>query len=252
MSEFVEGDCWGYPKFMYIDNLYREGYLTQEDEGLDIRFYIRPPLYSQQAKDQERYIKILEDKITSMQNIINKYEEMYAEKGIDMNTKNKEEIKELGEENKVLISTKRNNKSNEEQNEDVLKVDENKNKPITTEDDMKEKKVNENEIEDEKEPLMKGEVFDAHSIKVISPNPESKEKIFQEISNRCLSELRPEKQLMLNIKRKIERSTKHNNLKKTSLSATGTPSKRQNEKLLNNSNDIVKSKELEEALTFND
>jgi hypothetical protein len=216
---------------MYIDNLYREGYLTPDDERLEIRFYVRAPLHSQQAKDQEKYIKSLEAKVISLQTTISKYEKVCTEKGIDINSKNKEE------EGKNVIDINTKEELNEVQVKSSLRLDT---------DAMEEKKVNEGEVEDGKESLMKEEVFDAHSTRVRSPK--LKENVFQEISNKCLSELKSEKQLMLNIKRKTERNSKPP--KRTSLSATSTPNKKK-EKQLNNSNNIGRSKDLGEIISSN-
>lgn len=85
VSEFVANDCWGYPKFVHIEDLYKEGYLTPENEKLLIRFYIRAPLYCQQSRDQKHYIAQLEAKIHSLSENVSKYEKACSEKGISVN-----------------------------------------------------------------------------------------------------------------------------------------------------------------------
>ena len=106
VSEFITGDCWGYPKFMHIEDLYKEGYLTDEKEKLVIKFYVRAPFYSQQANDQERYIKTLENKINEMQEKLAEYEKGSKEKGVKVDNKSKHEILEIQnieEEKKIVI-----------------------------------------------------------------------------------------------------------------------------------------------------
>ena len=99
VSEFIEGDCWGYPKFMYIEDIYNEGYLDPNEEKIEIKFYIRPPFYLQQARDQEKYIKKLETKMKAMKCEMDNYKKMCNEKGINID--NKHENTEINiEENK--------------------------------------------------------------------------------------------------------------------------------------------------------
>ena len=87
ISEFVAGDSWGYAKFMHIEDVYKEDYLTQEDEKLIIKFYIRAPTYAQHARDQQRYIAQLEEKMKLMKENMEKYEKTCSEKGIKVEVK---------------------------------------------------------------------------------------------------------------------------------------------------------------------
>lgn len=82
VSEFVAGDCWGYPKFAHIEDLYSEGYLNEDRETLVIKFYIRAPLYSQQAREQERYIARLEGQLKAMKEDVEKYKKICIEHGL--------------------------------------------------------------------------------------------------------------------------------------------------------------------------
>lgn len=267
VSEFVEGDCWGYPKFMYIEDLYREGYLMQEKEKLVIRFYVRAPLYSQQAKDQEKYIRKLEEKIKTMQKTIDNYKEICAKEGVSVSAKNEQDANtKQSEEDKAIIlpeQTEAKISPNADKAEDPLKPESpSKAKPIDENNpDIFETGI-ENGIQNAsaKEEVKSGfaedvkesredvkEAFDVAVNKANSPAPESGAKILGEISNKCLSELKPERQTAVNSGRIM-----YNPVKKISVSATGTPDKKHSDKQLNNSNDVCKSKELDEAANAND
>jgi tripartite motif-containing protein 37 len=58
-SEFEVGECWGYNRFFLLEALIREGFL--ENDTLILQFQIRPPTYQQKSRDQEWYIKQLEN-----------------------------------------------------------------------------------------------------------------------------------------------------------------------------------------------
>ena len=85
ISEFAPKDCWGYPKFIYIEDLYKDGYINEE-EKLVLKFYIRAPLYAQHVKDQRNYIKELEEKLKAMESDIEKCKKL---------DNNKQETKEI-------------------------------------------------------------------------------------------------------------------------------------------------------------
>jgi tripartite motif-containing protein 37 len=58
-SEFEVGECWGYNRFFLLEALIREGFL--ENDTLILQFQVRPPTYQQKSRDQEWYIKQLEN-----------------------------------------------------------------------------------------------------------------------------------------------------------------------------------------------
>eukprot|EP00826_Nyctotherus_ovalis_P008538 TRINITY_DN12215_c0_g1_i1.p1 TRINITY_DN12215_c0_g1~~TRINITY_DN12215_c0_g1_i1.p1 ORF type:complete len:253 (-),score=77.46 TRINITY_DN12215_c0_g1_i1:32-790(-) len=251
---------------MYIEDLYREGYLMQEKEKLIIRFYVRAPLFSQQAKDQEKYIRKLEEKIRTMQKTIDNYKEIYAKEGVGVDTKNEQDANiKQPEEDKAIIPPEQaeiKKTVNPDKTEDPLKpegpskakpIDENN--PNILETDIQtniqninaEEEVKGNFAEDIKESREDvKEAFDVSANKANSPVPESGAKILGEISNKCLSELKPERQVAVNTGRIM-----YNPAKKISVSATATPDKKHSDKQLNNSNDVCKSKELDETANVN-
>lgn len=143
VSEFAAKDCWGYPKFMYIDDLYKEGYLTKDEEKLVIKYHIRAPLYSQHVKDQQKYISKLEENIKSMEENIEIYKKACSETAIK---KSEEEIKEAENTNPLPNDEKEYCLPKNTSLEDIIKrvkID-----PITkseTVEDTKEKEPNANE-----------------------------------------------------------------------------------------------------------
>eukprot|EP00698_Gefionella_okellyi_P022765 TRINITY_DN7592_c0_g1_i1.p1 TRINITY_DN7592_c0_g1~~TRINITY_DN7592_c0_g1_i1.p1 ORF type:complete len:469 (-),score=108.28 TRINITY_DN7592_c0_g1_i1:51-1457(-) len=58
-SEFEVGECWGYNRFLRLDNLLKDGYLA-EDDSLQFSFAVRAVSYEQHCRDQGRYIQLLE------------------------------------------------------------------------------------------------------------------------------------------------------------------------------------------------
>jgi tripartite motif-containing protein 37 len=58
-SEFEVGECWGYNRFFLLEALIPEGFL--ENDTLILQFQVRPPTYQQKSRDQEWYIKQLEN-----------------------------------------------------------------------------------------------------------------------------------------------------------------------------------------------
>ncbi|KAJ3394159.1 Tripartite motif containing 37 [Entophlyctis sp. JEL0112] len=51
VSEFSNGECWGYAKFYPIDDLASKGFLSSENGSLEIRFYVRAMDYAQKCRD---------------------------------------------------------------------------------------------------------------------------------------------------------------------------------------------------------
>jgi len=60
-SDFEVGECWGYNKFFSLDALTTDGFLDTNNDTLIIRFQVRPPTYQQKSRDQQWYIKQLEN-----------------------------------------------------------------------------------------------------------------------------------------------------------------------------------------------
>jgi tripartite motif-containing protein 37 len=58
-SDFEVGECWGYNKFFLLSALITEGFI--DDDMLILRFQVRPPTYQQKSRDQQWYIKQLEN-----------------------------------------------------------------------------------------------------------------------------------------------------------------------------------------------
>jgi tripartite motif-containing protein 37 len=62
-SVFEEGECWGYNRFCKIETIL-QGFLD-EHGGITFEFSIRPSTYYQLCRDQQRYIKKLEELVDS-------------------------------------------------------------------------------------------------------------------------------------------------------------------------------------------
>jgi tripartite motif-containing protein 37 len=60
-SDFEVGECWGYNRFYLLDDLITEGFIDMENDTLILRFQVRPSTYQQQSRDQQWYIKHLEN-----------------------------------------------------------------------------------------------------------------------------------------------------------------------------------------------
>ena len=67
-SDFEVGECWGYNKFFPLEALTIEGFL--ESNMLILRFQVRPPTYQQKSRDQQWYIKQLENENAHLNNEI--------------------------------------------------------------------------------------------------------------------------------------------------------------------------------------
>lgn len=266
VSEFVASDCWGYPKFMHIEDLYKEGYLSAEDEKLVIRFYIRAPLYSQHSKDQKRYIQQLEEKTKLMQENIAKYEKACQEKGmkvdgiVPIETKKKSPesakqstppnpeqkspvempkpilpVQSIKEESK-MINIKPEEAEKGENLEDMIKniTIEAKWESDENEESENEPEKSENDTEEVKEL---NPISEAQVIKTQSP-----QNVLKEISNRNLvnGSNKFGKKVLLHIKKKNDNEEeKIVVLKKGSVSERGTPENKEKPDIHVNSSSLL-------------
>ncbi|CAF1252060.1 unnamed protein product [Adineta steineri] len=69
-SDFEVGECWGYNKFYSLDALITDGFIDPINDTLIIRFQVRPPTYQQKSRDQQWYIKHLENENLQLNNEI--------------------------------------------------------------------------------------------------------------------------------------------------------------------------------------
>lgn len=84
MSDFEEGECWGYNRFFRLDLLEEEGYIN--DLGcLVLKYYVRPFGYIQLVQDQKDYISHLikkkdfsEKKVQELSSKLQNYEKTPA------------------------------------------------------------------------------------------------------------------------------------------------------------------------------
>ncbi|CDS37296.1 E3 ubiquitin protein ligase TRIM37 [Echinococcus multilocularis] len=60
-SDFAVGECWGYNRFIRLDLLGSEGYVSSLDDCLCFNYMVRPQTYQQQCRDYLWYITQLED-----------------------------------------------------------------------------------------------------------------------------------------------------------------------------------------------
>ncbi|VDK44743.1 unnamed protein product [Taenia asiatica] len=66
-SEFAAGECWGYNRFIRLDLLDSEGYVSSPDDCLCFNYMVRPQTYQQQCRDYLWYITQLEDQKEQLQ-----------------------------------------------------------------------------------------------------------------------------------------------------------------------------------------
>lgn len=64
-SDFEKGECWGYNRFYRKSGIAEEGFLTRDDT-LHLKFYVRASNYYQHCKDQNKYIRSLEKRVTRL------------------------------------------------------------------------------------------------------------------------------------------------------------------------------------------
>jgi tripartite motif-containing protein 37 len=50
-SDFEVGECWGYNRFYRIDLLDREGFLSEEDDSIHLKYFVRAPNFAQLSRD---------------------------------------------------------------------------------------------------------------------------------------------------------------------------------------------------------
>jgi hypothetical protein len=74
-SDFEVGECWGYNKFFLLDALKTEGFIDMKNDRLILRFQVRPTTYQQKSRDQQWYIKHLEDDNQQLMNEITNLQE---------------------------------------------------------------------------------------------------------------------------------------------------------------------------------
>jgi hypothetical protein len=61
-SEFTAGECWGYNKFVLLDELESGGYIDDEHDTLNLEFHVRATSFYRHCQDQARFIELLENK----------------------------------------------------------------------------------------------------------------------------------------------------------------------------------------------
>ncbi|KAL5107624.1 E3 ubiquitin-protein ligase TRIM37 [Taenia crassiceps] len=66
-SDFAAGECWGYNRFIRLDLLDSEGYVSSLDDCLCFNYMVRPQTYQQQCRDYLWYITQLEDQKEQLQ-----------------------------------------------------------------------------------------------------------------------------------------------------------------------------------------
>ena len=78
-SDFEVGECWGYNKFFSLDALITDGFLDITKDTLIIRFQVRSPTFQQKSRDQQWYIKQLENDNQQLNNEIkNLHEKIFS------------------------------------------------------------------------------------------------------------------------------------------------------------------------------
>lgn len=61
VSEFENSICWGYNRFIKIEDLENQGFLDREKDQITLRYFIRPAHHLQKISDQTEYISYLEN-----------------------------------------------------------------------------------------------------------------------------------------------------------------------------------------------
>jgi tripartite motif-containing protein 37 len=79
-STFEVGECWGYNKFYKIDLLEKEGFILPEHDAIVFRFYIRAPNNYEKCKEQQKYIKSLEESRRVLQLQVEEYKRQLHER----------------------------------------------------------------------------------------------------------------------------------------------------------------------------
>lgn len=63
ISEFENSICWGYNRFCKLDDIENQGFWDRENDQILLKYQVKPANHLQKIKDQENYIKSLEDKL---------------------------------------------------------------------------------------------------------------------------------------------------------------------------------------------
>ncbi|VDM33444.1 unnamed protein product [Hydatigera taeniaeformis] len=66
-SDFAVGECWGYNRFIRLDLLDSEGYISSIEDCLCFNYMVRPQTYQQQCRDYLWHITQLEDQKEKLQ-----------------------------------------------------------------------------------------------------------------------------------------------------------------------------------------
>lgn len=88
VSEFENSICWGYNRFIKIEDLENQGFLDREKDQFTLRYYIRPAHHLQKISDQGEYISYLESTVQKEKNYSRKLKqkiksfEKICEKGL--------------------------------------------------------------------------------------------------------------------------------------------------------------------------
>jgi tripartite motif-containing protein 37 len=95
ISDFQVGECWGYNKFFLLDSLIPEGFLDTNNDTLILRFQVRSPTYQQKSRDQQWYIKQLENDKQQLNNEIKILREKIQSTNLDNQKKIDDEYTSL-------------------------------------------------------------------------------------------------------------------------------------------------------------
>lgn len=72
ISEFENSICWGYNRFIKIEDLENQGFLDKEKDQIVLRYHIRPAHHLQKISDQTEYISLLENSLQKERSITKK------------------------------------------------------------------------------------------------------------------------------------------------------------------------------------
>lgn len=73
ISEFENSICWGYNRFVRLDDIMTNGFWDAVNDQITIRFLIKPTDHFQKINDQNNYIKNLEEKLDKVKTVVKKF-----------------------------------------------------------------------------------------------------------------------------------------------------------------------------------
>lgn len=62
-SNFEPGECWGYNKYIRLENILSEGFHNPTTDTIKIRYYVRQPSYYQVSVHKSIYAEHLDKEI---------------------------------------------------------------------------------------------------------------------------------------------------------------------------------------------